>query len=589
VKVGIRSKLFLLSFGLIAAALVAADSYLSGALDRSLTARIREDLAVRLDLVEHEASASSLPLTDVVAWDSAADDMGRLARARVTVVRRDGTVLGDSDVRLDQIARMENHADRPEIAAALSAGYGESSRNSATLNDRMLYLAKPFRRGSDLAGVVRLALPLASIDQSIAAMRRLLVGASVLALALAAVLSGLAAHLASRTVRALNAAARTMAGGDLTRHVPSGGHDELAEMGHALSQLASSLSRSLTDLRSERDLLGGILTGMREGVLLLDREGRVALVNPSFREMFLIPSEVTGRPLLEVVRHAELKSLVDQAGRSLAAVSGEIEVLGIKPRRLLVHASNTGTDRGALVVLVDVTEVRRLELVRRDFVASAAEELRAPIASARSALETLGAAMKTDADAAGELVGVIDRNVERLHRLIEDLLDLSRIESREFTMQLEPVELAAVTESTLAVFRDAAIRKRMHLEQALPAGLPAVRADRRGVGQVLANLLDNAIKYCPEESTVRIGARLEGSSVRVSVEDDGPGIEPRHLPRLFERFYRVDAGRSRELGGTGLGLSIVKHLVEAMGGVVAVESTPRQGSSFSFTLPRFHA
>lgn len=588
-KLGIRSKLFLLSSGLIAVALIAADVYLSTTLDRFLTERIRGDLLVRLDLVEHNASAFSASLTDPEAWDVMANEAGSLAKARVTIIRRDGTVLGDSEVSVEQLGRMENHANRPEIAEAFAIGRGGSSRYSTTIKGRMLYAAVPFRRAHEVTGVVRLALPLAEIDQSIAALRRLFLVASLFALILAVLLSGVATQLASRSVLALTEAAKTMAEGDLSLRIPIAGHDEFAELGRALQQLARSLRRSLADLRSERDLLGGIMTGMREGVLLLDTQGRLALVNPAFREMFLVHDDVVGRPLLEVVRHAELKVLLDQAVQSPTAVSGEIEVSGLKPRRLLVHASLAGAEGGTLLVLVDVTDVRRLESLRRDFVANASHELRTPVASARSALETLRGAMKRDPGAADDFIDIVDRNVERLHHLIEDLLDLSRLESREFKLELMPLDLASVTETAFAHFRDKATHKQIALQHTLPVDLPAVLADKRGIEQVLANLIDNAIKYGPAQAEVSIRAVVDGAFVCLSVEDTGPGIDPAHLPRLFERFYRVDPGRSRDLGGTGLGLSIVKHLVEAMGGMVEVESVLGRGTTFSVTLPRFES
>ncbi len=586
-KLGIRSKLFLLSVGLIAVSCIAAYGYLSTALDRFLTDSIRDDILVRLDLVRHDVGALSIPLDDTAAWDAVADTMGQLTRARVTIIRRDGVVLGDSEVSLEQLARLENHSDRPEVAEALAKGQGQGTRYSTTIKGRLLYAAVPFRRGNEIVGVVRIAMPLVEIDQSLAKLRRVILLASFLALVLATLFSVVATQLAARTVRALTAAARAMEDGDLSTRTAVAGHDEFAELGRTLNGLAQSLSTSLADLVSERDLLGGILTGMREGVLLVDSQGRLALLNPSFREMFLVGSDVVGRQLLEVIRHAELKSLLDQAVSAQTAVSGEIDVAGIKPRRLLVHASTVAANQGTLLVFVDVTDIRRLESLRRDFVANASHELRTPVASARSALETLRGALKSDPACAGEFLDIIDRNVERLHQLIEDLLDLSRIESREFKLQYEPLSLRSVIENALTVCCDRAASKRITIHQTLPEDLPPVRADRRALDQILANLLDNAVKYCPEGADVNIRAAVEGLFVRVSIADTGNGIEPTHLPRLFERFYRVDPGRSRELGGTGLGLSIVKHLVEAMGGTVDVESVVGQGTTFFFTLPRF--
>jgi two-component system phosphate regulon sensor histidine kinase PhoR len=377
-----------------------------------------------------------------------------------------------------------------------------------------------------------------------------------------------------------------MAAGDLAVRTHPTGTDEIAALGRALDKLADSLSHSLGEIREERDLLDRILSGMREGVLLLDGDGTVELVNPSLREMLLLGSDGVGRPLLEVVRHAGLKDLLERSRQTDDTVSGEIEVGGLRPRRLLVHARKlAGEPAGLLVVFVDVTELRRLETIRRDFVANVSHELRTPIAAVRSAAETVRGAAARDPEATAHFLDMIDRNAERLQRLVEDLLDLSRIESREFKVTLEPVPLAATAERALQPFRGRAVDRWVRLVTDLPADLPPVRADRRALEQVLSNLVDNATKYCSEGATVTLRAARDGGLLRIAVADTGPGIEERHLPRLFERFYRVDAGRSRELGGTGLGLSIVKHLVDAMGGTVGVESEVGVGSTFTVSLP----
>jgi two-component system phosphate regulon sensor histidine kinase PhoR len=324
---------------------------------------------------------------------------------------------------------------------------------------------------------------------------------------------------------------------------------------------------------------------MREGILLLDREGQVALANAALREMLLMPADVVGKSPIEIVRHAELKHILDEAPAAAEPRSAEIELGGLEPRRLLVYASAlAGEPGGVLAVFVDVTELRRLENVRRDFVANVSHELRTPVASVKSAAETLRRAVETQPESAGEFIEIIERNAERLQRLVEDLLDLSRIESREYRLELEPIELHPVARYVTSLFQDRARAKQMRLSCELPDTLRPVRADRRALEQVLSNLVDNAMKYGSSGGAVLLKAYSEGSGLRVSVRDTGPGIEAKHLPRIFERFYRVDAGRSRDLGGTGLGLAIVKHLVEAMGGRMSVESTPGEGSCFSFTL-----
>jgi two-component system phosphate regulon sensor histidine kinase PhoR len=324
---------------------------------------------------------------------------------------------------------------------------------------------------------------------------------------------------------------------------------------------------------------------MQEGVLMLDEAGRVALINPALREMLLLPADSVGKKPLEVVRHAPLKELLDEAAAGVRSVSREIELSGLKPRRLQARVSPlAGEPGGVFAVFVDVTEMRRLESLRRDFVANVSHELRTPVTAIRSAAETLSISLEYDPGAAAGFVDIIDRNAERLHGLVEDLLDLSRIESRELRLAFEDLDLEQVFEQVLSLFRERAHRKGVALTASVNAGVPPARADRRALEHVLTNLIDNAVKYCPRGATVLLRVEEKDRQLAVFVEDDGAGIEEKHLPRLFERFYRVDAGRSRELGGTGLGLSIVKHLVEAMGGTVSVTSRVGEGTRFSFTL-----
>jgi two-component system phosphate regulon sensor histidine kinase PhoR len=321
---------------------------------------------------------------------------------------------------------------------------------------------------------------------------------------------------------------------------------------------------------------------MTDGVLVVGRDRRIVLTNPALRAMLLTGPEPVGKYVLQVIRHAELAELLQRVAEG-AASELEIDVTGLMPRRLLVRAVNLQREPGGvLAVFVDVTELRRLESVRRDFVANASHELRSPLTTVRAAAETL-AQVKDDPEGAARFIELIGRNAERLENLIDDMLELSRIESRELELHIEPLNLRGVAERLVAQHLHRADLKRMKLESSITDGA-RVCADRRALEHALGNLVDNAIKYCPEGARVTIAAAPGDGLVRVSVSDTGPGIPPEHLPRLFERFYRVDPGRSRELGGTGLGLSIVKHLVEAMGGTVSAENRPGGGAVFSFTL-----
>jgi two-component system phosphate regulon sensor histidine kinase PhoR len=353
--------------------------------------------------------------------------------------------------------------------------------------------------------------------------------------------------------------------------------------------MAGNLASTLTALRTERDLLGVILESMQEGVLVLDQEGRMLLVNPALRATFSLRPDAEGRAALELIRNAELQSILERARKGPGSVTGEIEITGPKPRRLLVHAASLPAlntrPQGTLAVFVDVSEIRRLETLRKDFVANVSHELRTPITAVRSAVDTLRVTLERDPGASDRFVDIIDRNAQRLGALVEDLLDLSRIESKEYRPDAAPVSLRAVSEQVVSLLRPRIEEKFFDVGNEIPVDLPPARADRKAVEQVFTNLLDNAIKYCGPGTIVYLRAQRTGNTLRVEIADAGPGIEPRHLPRIFERFYRVDSGRSRDMGGTGLGLSIVKHLVEAMNGTIGVDSIPGRGATFWFTLP----
>ncbi len=586
-RLGIRAKLFLLSFTVIAISIGASYLVLRSLLDTLFTGQVAGDLAVRAELLSREASLQTADTDDIAQWDSMADVWGKTARVRATLVLLDGRVIGDSALSCDALRRAEPHSMRPEVREALATGQGGAQRLSGTAGQRMLYVAVPFRRGGRVAGVARVALSLNELDAAMGELDGIITLTMVLALVLAAFLATAASHLASRTARELTVAARRMAAGDLTARAPANGGDEFGALGKALDTLATNLSESMGQLRSERDRFGGILAGMQEGVLLLRADGRIALVNPALREMLLLQGEVTGRLAVEVVQHEELARLLSLAISSHQAVSREIAFEALKPRRLLVRAAPLGAESdGVFAVFVDVTEVRRLEGVRKDFVANVSHELRTPVTAIRSAAETLSGILGSGSAVGHRFLDIVERNAARLADLVEDLLDLSKIEAKTLKLALEPVDLDASFAQIIELFRDRAERRGVRLISDVERATPRAIADSRALENVLSNLVDNAVKYAGAGAEVRLVASPDDDGIRVCVADTGSGIEARHLPRIFERFYRVDTGRSRELGGTGLGLSIVKHLVEAMGSQVTVESAPGEGTRFSFVLRR---
>lgn len=363
------------------------------------------------------------------------------------------------------------------------------------------------------------------------------------------------------------------------------GADDTAALGGTLDALADGLAAATANLGQERDRLAAILEAMAEGVLVTDAAGNVAVANRALREMFLLGRDVVGRAPIEALRNAELHELFAEVQSANAPITREISIGGVRPRRVMARVAPIDDPHTRhIAVLSDVTELRRLENVRKEFVANVSHELRTPVAAIRAASETLLMGAVNKVDTAQEFVGIIERHAERLHRLVEDLLELSRLESRELKLTLEPVALREQVDRAVELMALSARARKARIVTVVPEGLPPVVIDRRGLEQVLTNLLDNALKYSREGATVTVRAADRDGLVRLSVEDDGPGIEARHLPRLFERFYRVDTSRSRQLGGTGLGLAIVKHLAEGMSAAVSVDSAVGRGSQFHVDL-----
>lgn len=543
--------------------------------------RLRDTaLALQSDVREMLAAGKQDQLQRVAA------DVGGAAGMRITILHRDGAVLADTD---ENPARMENHLYRTEIQQAAERGLGKVVRSSATLHRRMLYLALRVDERGQPAAYLRVALPLASIDAQVDALHRYLwVSASIVG-ALALALTYLIAARIMRPLSRLTDAAEAVAGGNYEQKIPSGGNDEVGTLARAVDHMRGALTRQLAELLENSQRLETVLSSMLEGVLAVSAEQRVLLANEASRTLLDIETrEVVGRPLLEVTRNRPVREAVAEALRRHEPYQFEFEDSGPNRRYLAGRASRLPGEPcpGVVVVLHDVTEVRRLESVRREFVANVSHELKTPLTSIKACAEMLRLGPIQDAEHNVQFVARIEEQADRLHQLIQDLLQLARVESGRRAFDIRDVSLGDMVERCVAVYRERARAQRLDFVVEPPRAAVVVRADDSGLETILDNLICNAIQYTPPGGRVTVRYRDEGNTAVFEVEDTGVGISREDQQRIFDRFYRVDRARSREVGGTGLGLAIVKHLAQAFGGQVSVTSEAGKGSLFRVRLPR---
>jgi two-component system, OmpR family, phosphate regulon sensor histidine kinase PhoR len=600
----VRARLFwklgLTYLGLLLIVLFAAGLYSSYILRRDYIRSADHHLASLLALAEARSPAFDEPV-ELRAW---ADWVAR-SGARVTVIGSTGNVLVDSS---HDAETAENDLAQPEVQQALAKGSATSIRRSVTLGSIFVYHAETYQRQNGSPLVIRMSLPLSEIDASAAELQRRVLSASLLTLLIGGMISLAYFRKLARRIERLMRFAHQIADGDFRPLPGDRSHDELADLASALNEAASRMDRSLRSLAGERNRSGAILRSMVEGVAVVDAEERLVFFNRAFSESLnLDPAEIEGRSVIEVVRNSDLIGLIRRALKGEEGLRADISVGIIQQLTFSVSAAPVQAleapsapasapgitsastvlaekPSGAVVVLHDVTELRRLERVRQDFVANVSHEFKTPLTAIQGFAETLLIGALEDPDHNRRFLEIIRDHAARLATLTDDLLKLARIEAGKLEVDLGPVNLLELIERCAEVTLLKASQKQIALETDVPPGMPAVRGDASLLREVLQNLLDNAVQYTPPGGRIKVTAMMGDRKAIVAVEDTGIGIPLVDQERIFERFYRVDAGRSREAGGTGLGLSIAKHIVEVHGGQLRVESEIGHGSKFSFSL-----
>ena len=550
---------------LVILALVAGTEW---SLRRQLEADTRTTLEREARLI-----ARILPV-DSLQWQTLVGRLSRETQLRITLVATDGRVMAESDEPADAVPRIENHGARPEIAEALQGRVGSDRRQSATVNRPLLYVAVPGGPGA-----VRVAAPLQGIDQIVRRSQSSVVDAAAVALLIGIVLALIAARSVVRPLKDIGAAARTIAGG-AQPHFPHSGIPDIDAVVRSLREMHGQLEGRFADLKRERAESAALVEAMAEGVIASDDRGHIVTANAAARRLLGYEQDESLPALDQLFRVKAAREMVDALLDGHSVIEREMDLDG----QMVLVAGRPLPHGGALLVLHDVSDLRKLETVRRDFVANVSHELKTPLTSISGYAETL-VHDSVDPETSRRFLNVILANARRMQQLVDGLLDLSRIESGGWHPEPEILDAAAVARESWALLADRAEHRQVRLETDVDRGAERLYADPDAFRTVLSNLLDNALRYAPRGGTITMKARRDEGGVRVSVKDTGPGITGEHLHRIFERFYRADAARSRDEGGTGLGLAIVKHLVEAHEGRVSAQSTLGAGTEIVVWFP----
>lgn len=547
-----------------------------------LSSNLKSNATLVANILEDDLSTNNLSQIKLKT-----KDLGKELETRITIIDINGIVLGDSE---KDPALMENHADRPEIKEALQGKIGNSIRYSSTLEIDMLYIAIPIIKNGQILGVVRLSLPLTDVNRGIANLRKIIILATLIALAIASITSLIISLTITRPLQEMTKVSQKISKGDFSKKLKICRQDEIGQLANSLNLMSEELENKIRVISEDKNKMKVVLSSVIEGIIAIDKEGRIILFNNALKNMTDYSSDrVLGKFHWEIIRNNQLNELLKEVLQKGQPLTQEITIFS--PQEKIFRASaNPLTKKnevwGAVVVLNDITEIKKLEKMRSEFVANVSHELRTPLTSIQGFVETLKDGAINDPGKAQYFLEIIEKQSNRLNNLIEDILQLSKIESQEIIMNLQSINLRDLIDKTISEFKKKIEQKNHKIKINISPQLPLIKADPEQIEVVFRNLLDNAIKYTPNGGEIYISAFEKAENIYIEIADNGIGISAEHLPRIFERFYRADKDRSRKLGGTGLGLAIVKHIVQAHGGTIGVESKPGKGSKFFFTLPK---
>ncbi|MDD5687100.1 MAG: ATP-binding protein [Elusimicrobia bacterium] len=550
------------------------------------------------DEIAHELEISAVLVDDILGnvaifkntseLQSLVKRLEEKIKDRITIVGLDGFVIADSE---SNPKTMENHKNRPEIERALSGVTGKSIRYSNTLNVDMMYVAIPLRFRGKTIGAIRLSMPLNNVNKKIKRIHKIIIVAVFIGILAALLLSLVVGKSFVKPILIMRAVAEKISKGDFSQKLDFKSYGEIAQLGNSLNVMSEELQKKISEIIKEKNELSAVLSSMSEGVLVVEESKKIVLINPALSKMLYFRSEdVAGKYYWEVIGNEEINSFIESAMGIQQSLKKDITILLPEEHHIEIHTSSIFYDHrklfGIVCVFHDMTQIKKLEKVRTEFVANASHELKTPLTAIIGFVETLKEGAINDREKAMEFLSIIQDNTTRLKDLVNDLLTISMAESREFKLNLGKVNLKELINSILVVYKSKMESKKQKIIKEVSADIQNITVDEEKFRQIISNLIDNAVKFTGENGEIKIKCLSAGENIRIEISDTGIGISKEHLPRIFERFYRVDTARSREMGGTGLGLAIVKHLVMLHKGNVFVESQPGKGSVFTIVLPK---
>ena len=607
-KMNIRTQLTFRYIGIVLLVLLAMYFYLATVLKDSMSSRITSELEVQATLTR-EFLIEELPATDNFTYDlidPLVDRLGKANNARVTFIDLDGVVWGDTERDGQALRAMDNHLTRPEVQDVIKKGSGIRDRYSNTTQTEFRYFALPIYRNmgaeitpneeGTLIGICRVALPMEAVNTAIGNLRRMALIASVAGLILTIVFSVFSTGAITKPIQKLTQMTQSLAAGNINSRVPIDSRNELGQLSQNFNLMADTIQEQIDEISEEHRRSATILTNMGEGVLLVNGASEITYANPTAISMLALPDAYMGKALIEINRIPELQALLKKAEETETIAFAEIQLGNLREPEAEITVVPVSAGQEYVIVIHDVTKERQLERIRADFVANVSHELRTPLTTIRGYAETLLSEDSVRTKTGEQFIVKILNHSARLTRLVSDLLELSRLELGEVELKRAPCHLNTFYEPLLDVFEPLLEESGLVLKWEIPEKLQKVNVDQQLFMQIFVNLIDNAIKYTPDGGEITVSAELcpreetEGSNtvsdeIILSVKDTGIGIPMESQPRVFERFYRVDEGRAREMGGTGLGLAIVKHIVLSHNGKIWLESTLGQGSIFYVAVP----